>query len=116
MNDEQREKAELLAARNYFTVVNREKTDDGEYYYVASNPNLSGCVADGQTPEEAKQELAKARTDYIYYLLEDNLVVPEPGSYEVKIAPRPIEEYKNVPIQKSLIPHNGYIVEDLIPG
>ena len=71
MNDQQWAMAEQLAARHYFTVVNREKNENGEHYYVATHPDLPGCIADGQTLEEAKQELANARVDYFYFLLED---------------------------------------------
>ena len=72
MGDKQWQKAERLAARQYFTVIHREETEKGERYYVATHPDLPGCRADGQTPEEAKQELATARVDFIYFLLEDN--------------------------------------------
>lgn len=115
MNDEQWRTAEQLAARHYFTVVNREKTEDGEYYYVATHPDLPGCVADGETPEETKQELAKARVDFFYFLLEDNLSVPEPKTHEVTISPQLVEVHTDIVNQRQPIPSSGYVVEDLVP-
>jgi predicted RNase H-like HicB family nuclease len=110
MSNNQWAKAKELAARNYFTVINREESDKGEYYYVAAHPDLPGCMADGQTPEEAKQELAKALVDYIYFLLEDNVTVPEPKTYEVTSQIQRLEEgivLRELPI--------GYIVEEFTP-
>ncbi len=110
MSDIQWAKAKELAARHYFTIIDREKSNKGGYYYVATHPDLPGCVADGQTPEEAKQELAKARVDFIYFLLEDNLAVPEPKKYEVTSETQRLEEgivLRELPI--------GYIVEELAP-
>ena len=104
-DDKQWQKAEQLAARLYFTVIYREEIDKEEPYYVAVNPDLPGCRADGNTPEEAKRELVKARVDYIYFLLEDNLPVPEPRTYEVKSN---FELLKEAPL-----PHTDYIVEEL---
>ncbi len=112
MNNNQWNKAKQLAARQYFTVINREETEEGERYYVAVNPDFPGCIADGQTPEEAKQELAKARIDFIYFMLEDNLVIPEPKTYEVKISPERVENFTTSPEQEQAIPYSNYIVED----
>ncbi len=114
MDDKQWRKAEQLAARPYFTIINREETEKGGRYYVATHPDLSGCRADGQTPEEAKQELAKARVDFIYFLLEDNLTVPDPKTYEVKSKAEQFEKYPIIPKQERPIPHVGYIVEALV--
>jgi len=105
MDDKQWQQAEQLATRKYFTVIYREELEKNEPYYVAVHPDLPGCRADGNTPEEAKQELAKALVDYIYFLLEDNLPIPEPKTYEVK--PR-TELLKEAPL-----PHTDYIVEEL---
>ncbi|MFQ5434811.1 MAG: type II toxin-antitoxin system HicB family antitoxin [Anaerolineae bacterium] len=113
MDDKQWQMAEQLAARQYFTVISREESEDGKRYYVATQPDLPGCRADGQTPEEAKQELAKARVDFIYFLLEDNLTVPDPKTYEVKSKTEQFEE-SIIPKQEPPIPHVSYIVEELV--
>ena len=113
MNDKQWQKAKQLAARKYFIIISREETEEGERYYVASHPDLPGCRADGQTPEEAKQELAKARVDFIYFLLEDNLTVPEPKTHEVKPSSEQFKEYPDISKQEPPIPHSDYVVEEL---
>lgn len=51
----------------------------GELCYVASNPELPGCMAQGDTPRQAVESLEEARTLYIACLIEDGLPVPEPN-------------------------------------
>lgn len=46
--------------------------------YLASNPELPGCMSQGETPDEAVDNLRDARALYIRSLLEDGLDVPEP--------------------------------------
>ncbi|MBL1135889.1 MAG: type II toxin-antitoxin system HicB family antitoxin [Chloroflexi bacterium] len=46
--------------------------------FLARNPELEGCMAQGETPEAAQSNLLEARIDYIYFLLEDGLPVPDP--------------------------------------
>ncbi len=73
-----RGEAKRLADRPYRTIVFLGETTDGEPGYVALNPELEGCVSQGDTPDEALLNLKEARVDYIYFLLEDGLEVPEP--------------------------------------
>lgn len=113
MNDKQWATAEQLAARKFFTVVNRERTEDGEHYYVAAHPDLPGCVADGQTPKEAKLELANARVDYFYFLLEDNLPTPGPRTYEVPSQYKSVGAYSDTVLREQPIPNSGYVVGEL---
>lgn len=54
-----------------------EKADGN---YSAYAPDLPGCVATGATPEETKQQLAKAIALHIQGLREDGLAVPEPSA------------------------------------
>ena len=72
------ERAIQLANRPYTTIVFRDMTTDGEYGYVAINPQLPGCMSDGDTPDEAIHNLLDARTLYIETSLEDGLPVPDP--------------------------------------
>lgn len=67
-----------LANRPYTTIVFLDKTTDGDSIYVALNPELEGCVSQGNTPDEARQNLTEARIDFIFFLLEDGLQIPEP--------------------------------------
>ena len=77
-NTQLRHKAERLAGRPYGVVVDRDETTDGEQIYLASNPELPGCLAHGKTKEEAVENLRDARTEYVLSLLEDGLQVPPP--------------------------------------
>ncbi|MCB9457773.1 MAG: type II toxin-antitoxin system HicB family antitoxin [Anaerolineaceae bacterium] len=78
MMSDLRDKAITLANRPYRVVVFLDKTTEGDSIYVALNPELEGCVSQGDTPEEAIGNLKMAREDFIYFLLEDELDVPEP--------------------------------------
>jgi len=73
-----REQAQRLANRPYRSVVFSDKSTEGEPLYVALNPELEGCVSQGDTVAEARHNLDDARVDFIYFLLEDGLSVPEP--------------------------------------
>ena len=46
--------------------------------YLARKPDLPGCMSQGDTPEEAVDNLRDARELYIRSLLEDGLDVPLP--------------------------------------
>ncbi len=81
-----RDEAIRLADTPYSTMVALDETTDGEPIYVALNPELEGCVSQGDTVEEAVNNLGDARIDYIESLLEDGLSVPDPqllGAYTI---------------------------------
>ena len=78
MNSKRLKKAKRLAKRAYQIRIFADATTDGEAGYYAIVPELPGCVSDGATVEEAKQNLESAKVDFIYFLLEDGLTVPEP--------------------------------------
>jgi len=78
MNQELREKAKQLSYQNYEFKVEEDVLSDGSPIFLASNPELEGCKSQGRTIDEAIFNLAQARIDYIYSLLEDDLPVPEP--------------------------------------
>lgn len=78
MNKQQLEQARALALRNYTTILSSEKLNDDTAMFLARNPELEGCMAQGETPEAAQSNLLEARIDYIYFLLEDGLPVPDP--------------------------------------
>ena len=46
--------------------------------YSAYSPDLPGCIATGQTPQEAIANMREAVQLHIEGLLEDNLPIPEP--------------------------------------
>ncbi|MDZ7721571.1 MAG: type II toxin-antitoxin system HicB family antitoxin [candidate division KSB1 bacterium] len=49
--------------------------EDG--FWVAECPSLSGCVSQGETKEQAIQNIKEAIEGYISALKEDDLPVPE---------------------------------------
>lgn len=71
MNKELLEKAEILSKHEYKTTISTEKLSDGRVVYMAKNPELEGCMAQGFTKREAIRNLEEARIDYIYDALED---------------------------------------------
>ena len=70
--------AESLAKRSYQTHVFLDETTDGEPVYVAVVPEMHGCIAHGDTVDEALEWLESAKLDHIQFLLDKNLEVPEP--------------------------------------
>ena len=58
----------------------------GRPCFVAVNPELYGCMAQGNTPREAVDNLKEARRDYIATLLQLGREVPRPaGTPQSKI-------------------------------
>ena len=78
MNEERLRKAKRLADRPYQVRIVPDETTDGKPGYFVRIPEMPGCVSDGDTVEEAKRHLELAKVDFIYFLLEDGLPVPEP--------------------------------------
>ena len=78
MKKESYKKAELLARRPYQAHVFMDETTDGETVYVAVVPEMPGCIAHGDTVEEALQWLDSAKLDHIWFLLDHKLEVPAP--------------------------------------
>jgi predicted RNase H-like HicB family nuclease len=62
----------------YAVEVVPESTTDGMPCYRASHPELPGCMAHGETPDEARENLDDARRLYIETLLAKRLQVPLP--------------------------------------
>lgn len=54
------------------TLIYRGEDD----YWIAECPSLPGCISQGQTREEAIENIREAITLYIEALEEDNLPVP----------------------------------------
>jgi predicted RNase H-like HicB family nuclease len=73
------EQARQLAAQLYTEIVFRDQTTDEDYIFVAVTPELEGCMAQGETLREARENLRQFRVNYIEHLLEHNLPVPSPA-------------------------------------
>jgi len=78
MNKQRLAEARRLADRPYRVEIERD-TLDGEEVFIARNPELPGCKSWGETVDEATANLTDARADFIFFLLEDDLPVPEPA-------------------------------------
>ncbi len=69
--------ASYYAALDYPVELSRR--DEGEEsYWVCEVPDLPGCVADGETPDEAIESLREAKRLWIEARLEHGHRVPEP--------------------------------------
>lgn len=66
----------------YRVEIDWERDEKGNAYYVARHPELDGCMAQGQTREEALASLHEARELYIKALLKRGIEVPRPGTRE----------------------------------
>jgi predicted RNase H-like HicB family nuclease len=77
---ELREKAEKLAKRPYFLMTSVEETTDGQQIYFARVLEIEGCFGQGETREQAIDDLRLAMVDFIQSLLEDGLTIPEPST------------------------------------
>ena len=77
-----RTKAEILANRSYIVVVRPDLSTDGDPVFLAFSPEIEGCIGQGTSPEMAIENLREARIDYIQSLIEDNIPVPEPQTYQ----------------------------------
>ena len=71
------ESLDYYASQKYTTVI-RHEWDQDEVYFVASHPELDGCIATGADCHEAEDNLVDARREYLKSLLDDGIVPPEP--------------------------------------
>jgi len=76
----------------YITEV-REDVANGHPCFVAYNPELPGCMAQGNTWQEAVKSLKEARHDYIMTLLDEEMTVPLPSTPRPETIARPICGY-----------------------
>ncbi len=77
MNRDNRAKATELAKLPYSVTVSKDRIGD-QGVYLAENPDLPGCMAQGETISQATEELKEARYEYILSLLADKRPVPLP--------------------------------------
>ena len=56
--------------------------DDAEGGFVASYPDLPGCITCGETEEEAVKNALDAKKAWLEAALEDGLAIPAPDSLE----------------------------------
>ncbi len=73
------EKAEKLAELPFTVEVELDETTDSQPVYLARILELDGCMSQGETIEQAVENLRLAKIDFIQSLLEDGLPVPKPS-------------------------------------
>lgn len=57
-------------------------TCQGVQCFVARNPELGSCIGQGNTPEEALDDLKAARADLISVMLDCGDTIPPPGRWK----------------------------------
>ena len=67
-----------IPSETYTIVIEYESDPQGFTGYVAYHPELAGCRAQGATPAEALNALAKAREMMLTHLRAMKLPVPKP--------------------------------------
>ena len=67
----------------YSVVARPDRTTDGRFCYVAEHPDLDGCVGYGETLEEAKSSLARAKKAYLAHCIATHQDIPMPSSSHV---------------------------------
>ncbi len=70
--------AKALAARDYQVIVEREEGPNGNATWVAYMSDMPSCVAEGESPQAAKNALKNVSEDYIYFRLKRGVPVPDP--------------------------------------
>jgi predicted RNase H-like HicB family nuclease len=72
-------RATNLSQLGYTIELLRDRATDGDYIYLARNPELEGCMAQGLTEKEALENLSEIRIEHIEHLLEFHLPIPIPN-------------------------------------
>jgi len=74
------EKAKQLANRPYVVEMYRDNTTDGKgFVFLAVNPEIKRCKAQGLTMEEALSNLDDVRIILFEHFLDHNLIIPAPA-------------------------------------
>lgn len=125
-------KAKILAKSGYSITIQVEQTSNGENLFFAQCQELDGCMAQGKTPEEAIENIYIAIEDFIYFLLEDKMPIPEPSCFQTmdvassvskevnvfeenslfvtKYVNKRIERLKNIETKKFRDPHSSLLI------
>jgi predicted RNase H-like HicB family nuclease len=98
----------------YAVEVVPDATTDGGVCYLASHPELPGCMAHGDTPDEALRNLEDARRLYLTTLIKRGLHVPRPKSATGSALHRP--EIVWVPQEPSYPKPEPKSLLDLVPA
>jgi len=97
---------ELLAEDLFQKPWSREILADEDGGYLARIPELSGCFADGSSPEEALRNLKVVLREWLIISLENGAPIPEPRlvNYGETMSkpnqPKPAPPAKPKPVEK----------------
>jgi predicted RNase H-like HicB family nuclease len=80
MNKILEKRARTVAEWPYTLKISKDRTVDGKEVYLASHPELIGCMAQGETVKGAVESLEEVTYEYILSLLEDHVPIPVPLS------------------------------------
>jgi len=80
MKSEIHKRAIELSKRPYSIEISKSKTTDKRDIYLARNIELEGYMAQGESIDDALNNLFDATVDYISSLIEDSLEIPLPGN------------------------------------
>ena len=105
-----RKRAEELANQLYTVVVFLDKTTEAEPIYVALNPELDGCIAQGESVEEAQNNLSEFRVDYIQHLLDHRLPIPDPDWKTVEARSESLRVEAQEPFARPQTP-SGHVLD-----
>lgn len=75
---ETRAKANELARRPYLIMTSIEETTNDQPIHFARVLEMDGCFGQGETRQQALDDLHLAMVDFIESLLDDGLPIPEP--------------------------------------
>ena len=69
--------ARLMAQYPHVMTVHAEEIPDYGTVYLARNPMIRGCMAQGDTKDEAVRELEEAKFVYFLSMIEDGLDISD---------------------------------------
>jgi len=76
MNDVE---SQALAELPYAVEIAPEEQPDGAIIFMATHPELPGCMGHGSTVHDAVEDLAEARKLYIGALVDRGIEIPRPN-------------------------------------
>jgi predicted RNase H-like HicB family nuclease len=76
----------------YLTELWREQDANGTLFWVCDHPSLPGCMAQGESPDEALADLDEARELYLSAMEKHGLPVP-PGEGKITVHIQGIRVY-----------------------
>lgn len=93
-------------------VISALSEEDGGGY-IAYSPDLPGCLADGESPEEALTAFRDALTEWAEEMRANNLEIPQAGSSVAGSAKRRAALTRLVDMQQEVISKQDNLIQKL---